>query len=42
MIPIVIDRITNQNEISIPDWIRNNALWWSLNQIDDNTFIQGI
>jgi hypothetical protein len=41
-IPIVIDRVTNQNEISIPDWIRNNALWWSEEQIDDNTFIQGI
>ena len=42
-IPIVIDRITNQNdEISIPEWIRNNASWWSQEQIDDNTFIQGI
>ena len=42
-IPIVIDRITNHNDdISIPDWIRNNALWWSEDQIDDNTFIQGI
>ncbi len=41
-IPIVINRVTNQNEISIPDWIRNNALWWSKEQIDDNTFIQGI
>ena len=42
-IPIVIDRITHQNdEVSIPDWIRNNASWWSQEQIDDNTFIQGI
>ena len=42
-IPIVINRISNSNdEISIPDWIRNNALWWSEEQIDDNTFIQGI
>jgi len=41
-IPIVINRITNQNDIAIPDWIRNNALWWSDGQIDDNTFIQGI
>jgi len=41
-IPIVIDRISSQNEISIPDWIRNNALWWSQEQIDDDTFIQGI
>ena len=42
-IPIIIDRVMNQNhEISIPDWIRSNALWWSQEQIDDNTFIQGI
>jgi hypothetical protein len=43
VIPVVIDRITNQNdETSIPEWIRNNALWWSQEQIDDNTFIRGI
>ncbi len=41
-IPIVIDRIFSNDEISLPDWIRNNALWWSEEQIDDNTFIQGI
>ena len=41
-IPIVINRIVNQNEISIPDWIRNNALWWSEEKINDYTFIQGI
>ncbi len=39
-IPIIIDR--KITEISIPDWIRNNAGWWSEKQIDDNTFIQGI
>ena len=39
--PVVVDRISS-NEISIPDWIRNNALWWSQGQIDDKTFIQGI
>ena len=41
-IPIVIDRVTSQNEITIPDWIRNNALWWSEEQIDDDTFVRGI
>ena len=42
-IPIVINRITTLNDvISIPEWIRSNALWWSQEQIDDNTFIQGI
>ena len=40
-IPIVIDRVISQ-KIAIPDWIRNNALWWSEEQIDDNTFVQGI
>ena len=35
-------RVTSQKEISIPDWIRNNALWWSEEQIDDDTFVQGI
>ena len=39
--PIVVDRISDK-EISIPEWIRNNALWWSQEQIDDDTFIQGI
>lgn len=42
-IPVVIDRIGNQNlEISIPNWIKNNAVWWAEDKIDDNTFIQGI
>ncbi len=42
-IPIVINRIiTTSDEISLPEWIRSNALWWSQDQIDDITFIQGI
>ena len=41
-IPIIFDRIDTQNEISIPEWIRNNAAWWADGQIDDKTFIQGI
>jgi|FLOH01.1.fsa_nt_gi hypothetical protein len=26
----------------IPDWIKNNALWWSDDTIDDETFVLGI
>lgn len=26
----------------IPDWIRNNAKWWSLTQISDQDFAQGL
>ena len=42
VIPIVVDRIISNDDILLPDWIRSNALWWSQEQIDDNTFIQGI
>jgi hypothetical protein len=27
---------------TIPAWIKNNAGWWANNQIDDNSFVQGI
>lgn len=26
----------------IPDWIKNNAKWWSSNQISDSDFTKGI
>ncbi len=28
--------------ISIPQWVKKNAGWWSQNSIDDSTFAQGI
>jgi hypothetical protein len=38
-----INHITHENnDISVPEWIRNNAGWWSDGQIDDETFVQGI
>ena len=45
-LPVIVDRIgvqtTSSNEISIPDWVRNNAKWWSAEQIGDNDFAEGI
>ena len=42
-IPIIINHITHENnDISIPKWIRNNAAWWSDGQIDDSSFVKGI
>lgn len=29
-------------EISIPDWVRNNADWWSQGLIEDSDFVLGI
>ena len=31
-----------ENEKEIPEWVRNNAKWWSKDAIDDNSFISGI
>ncbi len=46
-LPLVVNRINDSleepdNEISIPDWVRNNAGWWAANQIQDNDFASGI
>ncbi|MEX2192866.1 MAG: peptidase [Nitrosarchaeum sp.] len=41
-IPIIINHITHENNISIPEWIRDNAGWWADGSIDDNSFVQGI
>ena len=41
-IPIIINNITRENNISIPSWIKNNAGWWADGQIDDETFVQGM
>ena len=31
-----------QTDTSIPDWIKNNAGWWSSGLIDDSSFVSGI
>ncbi len=41
--PLLVDRITTtEQQYFIPDWVRNNAKWWSEGQIDDRTFANGI
>lgn len=27
---------------AFPEWIKNNAKWWSEDQVDDRTFVNGI
>jgi len=34
--------LPEQIKEKIPDWIKNNAKWWSDDQIDDDTFVSGI
>ena len=39
--PVVVNRIS-ADEVTIPNWIKNNAGWWATDQIDDSAFLQGI
>lgn len=36
------DTITNVQQLQIPEWIRNNAKWWSDGNISDSDFVSGI
>ena len=38
---VVIDS-SQDSELSIPDWIKNNAGWWADGQIDDGSFVSGV
>ena len=41
-LPIVVDKTKPSAEVSIPDWVRNNAKWWSEGQISDDDFAGGL
>jgi len=30
------------NNLQIPEWIKNNALWWADNKISESEFVSGI
>ncbi len=38
----LLKEINKETNTSIPEWIKNNAVWWAESAIDDNAFIQGI
>ena len=33
---------TKNQEYKIPDWVKNNAKWWSDNKISDEEFLNGM
>jgi len=33
---------TMSNNLKIPEWIKNNALWWADNKISESDFVSGI
>jgi len=40
-VPLVSSEVI-RGESTIPDWVKNTAGWWALEQIDDSAFLQGI
>ena len=41
VVPIIAD-LTQKENVTIPDWVRNNAGWWSEGMISDNDFVSSI
>ena len=39
LVGIMIPNVFAEN---VPNWVKNNAGWWATDQIDDNSFLQGI
>ena len=31
-----------KDDVTIPDWVRNNAAWWAEGKIDDKAFANGL
>ena len=40
-VPFVSSDIT-RGEFTVPNWVKNTAGWWALDQISDSAFLQGI
>ena len=41
-IPNLTPNTSGVSETKVPDWIKNNAKWWSEGQITDDDFVKGI
>jgi hypothetical protein len=41
-IPVLPEQSSDVTEQKIPDWIRNNAIWWSEGVISEDDFVNGI
>lgn len=41
-IPDVPEAVSDESESSVPEWVKNNAKWWSDGLISDDDFVKGI
>jgi uncharacterized protein YjbI with pentapeptide repeats len=42
LVGILMAPVVSSQQATIPDWIKNNAMWWASDQIPDSAFLQGI
>ena len=42
LVGILMTPAVSGQQATIPDWIKNNAMWWASDQIPDSAFLQGI
>ena len=42
LVVILMAPVVSSQQATIPDWIKNNAMWWASDQIPDSAFLQGI
>ncbi len=42
MINVSVTSSSSSSSQSIPDWVKNNACWWSQDKITDTEFIDSI
>ena len=42
LVGILLMPTASSQQASIPDWVKNNAMWWASDQIPDSAFLQGI
>ena len=42
LVGILMAPVVSSQQATIPDWIKNNAMWWASDHIPDSAFLQGI
>ena len=42
LVGVLMGHTASSQEVTVPNWIKNNAGWWASNQIPDSVFLQGI
>ena len=42
VLPEIPESKSTMSEKAVPEWVKNNAIWWSEGKIGDNDFVSGL